>query len=134
MFIQFKPEYEQGEIVHIHSSQLKYEHPNIHIWKDFEVKEIPDDAMVKLNIGPKQLMVKLTEVLLGDVSFIDFELGNNKNFVCVKCGKETNQVSVNHPRTDEAIPLFLKDERVCQECFLEKAKLTPTSIEFTEEG
>jgi hypothetical protein len=134
MYIQYKPKYEMDEVIHVTSAQLRHEIKDIHIWQHLEVKQIPDDAMVRIKIGPKVYSVKLCEILLEDSSFIDFEAGNNKNFICVRCDKETFQPCIGHPRTDKAFPLFLDDDRVCQECFLKNVKLTPTTFEQLNEG
>lgn len=134
MKIKYQPIIEM-DIYHFNSVALEHQYPGISMWTVGEVKDIPADLKFRENGN----YVPLTDDLLANPCFKIVEEDKkgktklvNPNFICSKCGCETSDESVLHPKSGIGVPLEINSKRVCKACFDAAPKtVTPTGFDFS---
>ena len=108
MKIQFKPFYEMESATHILSGTE---------WKYGEIKDIADDASIRVRINNQSVYVNLGEDLLSSPNFVRADTDKNPFYTCSRCDISTSQEGYSDPLTLEGRLFEIDDQRVCQPCY-----------------
>lgn len=130
MKIRYLPKHEVHFADHVLSGER---------WYYGEVKDIPDDAEIRLRRGNETLYINLIDDLLSNPDFKDAETGVNPLTLCDICGEETPVDYYQHRMSGTMVDNDFNGKRYCPQCFKQaetegRLVIHPDKLEILEDS
>lgn len=120
--VKFQPLHRIDEVEFVPSYCLEKLYPNISTWEFEEEKTFDDDLEIIIDKKYASYNIKLWEALLDGKP--EFKIYNRKmkkwlnpNYTCSRCATECLTEYKIHVDGKTLIPLWIEDNRFCQNCF-----------------
>lgn len=92
------------------------------LWLYEEVKDIPEDRKIRINLDDGAHYVPLIDCLLDNPDFQDAESGINSRFQCT-CGKEIDDWGTFNRLTGDPLPFERDGVAICRDCFVNQSSV-----------
>ncbi len=116
MKIVFLPEQHMNSVTHVLSGL---------VWSYGEVKDIPDDEKIRVNVAGQSIYVNLVDDLLSNPAYRCAGDGKNPNYTCSICGDETTAEGFSDELTAGTKLFEIDGKRVCVPCFKSEKNAIP---------